>query len=76
MWLIPLKQFQSTGAPLIFNYFQNAPMMSGAMNKEMISMIDFQDRLKSLGHFVTEFTNTQDLQFKFRGQLERVLAKF
>jgi hypothetical protein len=69
-----LKQFQATGAPLIFIYFQNAPIMAGAMNEEILGMFEFQDRLKALGHSGTEFNNTQDLQFKFKNQLERVLG--
>ncbi len=71
-----LARFKSTGAPLIFTYFQNAPLMSGAITPDVLSMLNFQERLKGLGHFVSEFTNTQDLQFKFRAQLERILDRF
>ncbi len=68
-------RFKSSGAPLIFTYFQNAPIMSGSVTPDILSLLNFQERLKSYGHFATEFTNTQDLQFKFRSQLDRVLGK-
>ncbi len=50
--------------------------MAGSVTPDILSMLNFQERQKGMGHVVTEFTNTQDLQFKFRGQLERILDRF
>lgn len=71
-------QFKATGRPKIYTYFKIAPVsMAGTNRREMNSLWDFQDKLKELGHFQTEYDSTNDLHCHFGEQLEKLaLGRF
>jgi hypothetical protein len=60
-------QFQATSKPFIFTYFKDA-----GSNDE--SLLGFQEKLKSLGHFYTVYENTEALQLHFTQQLDKLVA--
>ncbi len=65
-------QFQATRRPFIFTYFKNAP--NTAPRADLQSLWAFQDKLKALGHFQTEYHNTAELLLHFSQQLDRLVA--
>ncbi len=69
---VALEQFKATGKPLIFTYFKDSGITTGGANrKDLVSLWDFQDKLKALGHFYTVYTNTDELIRKFNDQLTK-----
>ncbi|NOT51467.1 MAG: tetratricopeptide repeat protein [Chitinophagaceae bacterium] len=66
-------QFLKTGSPLIYTYFQFPRIDEGDRTREeVISLYDFEDRLKQLNHFKTTFKSVEDLQLKFSEQLDKL----
>jgi hypothetical protein len=68
-------QFQSTNKPFIFTYFKDAEISTGSANKkDLMSLWDFQEKLKHLGHFYTVYKNIDELKFKFNEQLNKLIG--
>ena len=65
-------QFQATHRPFIFTYFKTAP--NTAARADLQSLWAFQDKLKALGHFQTEYANVAELQLHFSQQLDKLVA--
>ncbi len=65
-------QFQATSRPFIFTYFKNAP--NSAPRADLLSLWAFQDKLKALGHFHTEYHHTAELLLHFSQQLDKLVA--
>lgn len=65
--------FKETNKPLIYTYFKDAPISTGAPNKkDLMSLWAFQEKLKNLGHFQTVYKNTEDLLLQFGQQLDKL----
>jgi hypothetical protein len=60
------------GGPRIFTYFRNDSILTGSIDESIKSLLDFKARLKALNHYVTTYRNTEDLQFQFSRQLEKL----
>jgi hypothetical protein len=60
------------GGPRIFTYFRNDSILTGDIDDSIKSLLDFKARLKALNHYVTTYRNTEDLQFQFSRQLEKL----
>ncbi len=67
------KQFKSTNRPFIFTYFKNAPIASGDIDESVLSLLQFKNKLKSLGHFYSTYESISDLNHKFDKQLEKLI---
>ncbi len=65
-------QFQATHRPFIFTYFKNAP--NTAPRADLQSLRAFQDKLKALGHFQTEYGDAAELLLHFSQQLDKLVA--
>ena len=65
-------QFQTTRRPFIVTYFKNAP--NTAPRADLQSLWAFQDKLKALGHFQTQYHNTAELLLHFSQQLDKLVA--
>jgi len=64
-------QFQETSRPWIYTYFRTAPVSLDDIPREDIeSLWEFQDRLKTLGHFWSKYKNCDDLINQFNRQWE------
>ena len=63
-----LRRFKETGKPLIYTYFKDA-------TDKMIeaSLLEFKERLHTLGHFPTNYSNIDDLKVQFKRQLEIII---
>jgi hypothetical protein len=68
-------QFQATGKPKIFTYFKNADIKTGDVRRDDLkSLWEFQDKLKGLGHYQSNYVSSEDLKLQFRDQLHRVIG--
>jgi hypothetical protein len=65
-------QFKATSRPFLFTYFKTAPHNAG--RADLQSLWAFQDKLKELGHFPTEYANADQLKLHFRQQLDKLAA--
>jgi len=65
-------QFKATNKPFIFTYFKDAPISTGALNDDVLSLLQFKKKLSALGHFYTIYKNVEDLQLKFGQQLDKL----
>lgn len=66
------KAFKENNKPFIFTYFKDAPIFTGDLTEEMLSLINFKKKLKGLGHFTSTYKNSEDLAYKFGNQLEKL----
>ncbi len=66
-------QFKQTNKPFIFTYFKDAEVNTGSLNRrDLLSLLNFQEKLDQLGHFYTRYKSTEDLLFKFGNQLDKL----
>ncbi len=65
-------QFKATNKPVIFTYFKDAPISTGALNDDVLSLLQFKKKLGALGHFSTVYKNVEDLQLQFGRQLDKL----
>ncbi|MBN1482769.1 hypothetical protein EH223_12385, partial [candidate division KSB1 bacterium] len=67
--------FKNTNRPFIYTYFKNAYIKTGNITDDINTMLKFKEKLKALGHFLTEYTDINDLKYQFSKQLEKLLPK-
>jgi hypothetical protein len=68
-------QFQATGKPLVYTYFKDAPVSMGSINAaDFTSLTEFKQKLKDLGHYQTDYVNTEALLRHFLEQLDKLAA--
>jgi len=71
-----LEQFKKENKPFIYTYFKNANIKFADLKREEANSVwDFQDKLKSLGHFQTIYENEADLKLHFKEQLDKLFAE-
>lgn len=70
---IAFKQFQATRKPFVFTYFKSAAPTGSPSAADQNSLHAFQDKLKALGHFQTEYPNTDALLRHFYCQLDKLV---
>lgn len=66
------KHFKATNKPYIFTYFKDAPISTGSLNDDVLSLIQFKKKLDSLGHFYSTYKTIDDLKYKFSEQLNKL----
>ena len=67
------RQFKETRKPLIYTYFKNVSIETRAAKKaDLTSLWAFQEKLKALGHFQSNYDSTEHLKRQFRDQLDRL----
>jgi Leucine-rich repeat (LRR) protein len=70
------RQFKARGRPFIYTFFKDAAISSAfASREDMRSLWAFQDKLRELEHYPTEYKNVEDLQLQFRKQLDKLLEE-
>jgi internalin A len=70
---VAYKSFKDTGKPRIYTFFKEAQVTTGAEHRnDLISLWNFQEKLKSIGHFFTVYKNTEHLKLQFKDQLEKL----
>lgn len=67
-----LNSFKEKGRPYVYTYFKfAAPDHSGS--RELTTLDLFKDKLRTLGHFPTTYSDIYDLKYQFKMQLEKLL---
>lgn len=61
--------------PRIYTYFRNDFVLTGDVDESIKSLLDFKTRVKQLKHYVTSYRNTEDLQYQFSLQLEKLYGE-
>jgi hypothetical protein len=70
------QQFLATKRPWIFTFFRETDLNSASLNRaDMQSLWAFQDKLKEIGHFWTNYKNTADLHLQCLRQLKHYFAQ-
>jgi len=70
-------QFKQSGNPFIYTYFKNAHINTGDINeRDTNSLLSFKNKLNQLGHYLTEYKNTEGLILHFVNQLEKLESMF
>lgn len=64
-------QFSETAKPFIFTYFKPSETRD---RDELKSLWDFEDKLKELNHYKTEYRNIEGLREHFSNQLDKLAA--
>lgn len=72
---VAYTHFKGRGKPLIYTFFKDTPIPVNTPRPDLQSLWAFQDKLRELGHYPTEYKSTEDLKLQFRGQLDKLLAK-
>jgi hypothetical protein len=68
------QTFMDTGKPHIYTYFKNDAAAKGnAPREDTLSLWAFQDKLKALKHYQTDYDNVEHLKRQFRDQLNELL---
>ena len=70
-----LASMQAGTGPRIYTYFRNDLILTGDIDDSIKSLLDFQARIKQLAHYVTTYRNTEDLQYQFSQQLEKLYGE-
>lgn len=65
-------QFSETTKPFIFTYFKTPPTTTS--REDLNSLWAFEDKLKELNHYKTEYRNIEGLREHFGNQLEKLAA--
>jgi hypothetical protein len=68
-----LETFKVNGKPLIYTYFKDASINMSKITPEILSLLNFKQKLDDLGHFYTVFADINELKFKFSEQLIKIL---
>jgi hypothetical protein len=63
---------QAGTGPRIYTYFRDDFVRTGDIDDGVKSLLDFKARMQELKHYVTPYRNTEDLQFQFSLQLEKL----
>ncbi len=74
-FLKALETFKSEGKPLIYTYFKDSAINMSKITQEILSLLNFKQKLDDLGHFYTIYADINDLKFKFSEQLIKILPK-
>ncbi|WP_324673083.1 hypothetical protein [Hymenobacter sp. GOD-10R] len=69
-------RFKEIGKPFIYTYFRDSNITTSKINKsDIISKFDFEEKLADLGHFKTNYTDINDLKYKFKTQLDILIPE-
>lgn len=66
------REFKENSKPHVYTYFKDAPIHTGSLSEEVISLLEFKKRLKELGHFHSTYTNIDNLLLQFGNQLDKL----
>jgi Leucine-rich repeat (LRR) protein/GTPase SAR1 family protein len=68
--------FKENNKPFIYTYFKDTPINMSKINSEILSLLNFREKLKELGHFQTIYADINDLKYKFEQQLIKLNPHF
>lgn len=67
--------FKNSNRPYVYTYFKATDVnAASAVREDLQSLWAFQDKLKALGHYPTNYDGIEHLKRQFRDQLDKLLA--
>ena len=72
-FLQALETFKTNGKPLMYTYFKDTPINMSKITPEIMSLLNFKQKLDDLGHFYTAYSDINDLKYQFNEQLLKFL---
>ena len=72
-FLKALETFKANGKPWIYTYFKDEAVNMSNITPNIVSLINFKQKLSDLGHFYTKYADINDLKYKFTRQLAILL---
>lgn len=68
--------FQNNGRPKVYTYFKTDPVDPSATNeRDKQSLEVFNNKLKTIGHFRTEYASFDSLENHFKDQLDKLIVQ-
>ena len=74
-FITALETFKTSDRPLIFTYFKDAAINMSSITPEIITLLNFKQKLSDMGHFYQNYTDINDLKHQFGDQLTKFLPK-
>ena len=74
-FLKALETFKANGNLRIYTYFKDAPINMSQIRPEIMTLLNFKEKLHNLGHFHTSYADINDLKHKFGEQLNKIMPK-
>ncbi|MGF1566655.1 MAG: leucine-rich repeat domain-containing protein, partial [Nodosilinea sp.] len=74
-FLVAVETFKDSNRPLILTYFKNAPINTGDITAEIMTLINFKKKLSDIGHFYQPYADSNDLKHQFGEQLVKFLPQ-
>jgi hypothetical protein len=68
--------FKENNKPFIYTYFKDTPINMSKITSEILSLLNFREKLKELGHFQTIYADINDLKHQFEQQLIKLNPHF
>ena len=68
--------FKDNNKPFIYTYFKDTPINMSKITSEILSLLNFREKLRELGHFYTIYSDVNDLKYKFDQQLIKLNPHF
>ena len=68
--------FKENNKPFIYTYFKDTPINTSKITSEILSLLNFKEKLKELGHFQTDYADISDLKYQFDQQLIKLSPHF
>ena len=68
--------FKENNKPFIYTYFKDTPINMSKITPEILSLLNFREKLKELGHFQTIYADINDLKYQFEQQLIKLNPYF
>ncbi|MEM9121370.1 MAG: COR domain-containing protein, partial [Cyanobacteria bacterium P01_F01_bin.56] len=74
-FLVALETFKDRDRPFIFTYFKDAAINMSSITPEIMTLLNFKQKLSDMGHFYQNYADTNDLKHQFGDQLVKLLPK-
>ncbi|OUC12119.1 MAG: hypothetical protein B0A82_24265, partial [Alkalinema sp. CACIAM 70d] len=74
-FMTALKTFKKSDKPLIFTYFKNASINTSDITPEVITLLNFKQKIADMEHFYQHYTDANDLNRQFNDQLVKFLPQ-
>lgn len=69
------SSFKVDNKPIIYTYFKDSQIKMSEITPNVMSLFKFQEKLRELGHFQTNYSDISDLKYKFGEQLIKIIPK-
>ena len=72
-FLTAVETFKDGDRPLIFTFFKDAPISPSSITPEIMTLINFKQKLSDMGHFYQNYADINDLKHQFGEQIRQFI---